>query len=374
MDLYISLSGFLLLWMYLFVVRAVSERRRPDTDGLEILTEPPDGISPCAARYLYRKGFFEYEGKVTAALLISMAAKGFVTVEEKEEEFAAVRTDADDSGLTSDEKAAADSLFKRYKRVGLTVSRSRRCSKANRKMIRDLEGRFGKSRYTLWGNIAVAVFLLTAAVSCAASALRSSPISVLVVIFVATAWYFIRCEARELMRAYKYAGKSMFRDIAARGHLLAVFFLLSFSTVPIVIAWSDSNKFSPLFLVGIVLMVEVLSRYSNYLRTLEAPQRDLHRKVEGFRAFLSGRGSDNDRNYLLSMLSGEYFEKYLPYALALDVESEWDGLLAEIGSLRVPEWYSGTSHKADDARTFLALMAGPFADAAAAATEDLSDS
>ena len=88
-------------------------------------------------------------------------------------------------------------------------------------------------------------------------------------------------------------------------------------------------------------------------RLLAAPTRAggaLLDKVEGFREFLAAVEGDRLDTLYPAGRTPELFERYLPWALALDVEQQWaerfSGVLARAGSGPggySPAWYAGLS-------------------------------
>ena len=78
-------------------------------------------------------------------------------------------------------------------------------------------------------------------------------------------------------------------------------------------------------------------------------------QVEGFKMYLSV--AEEERLQLLHPpdKTPELFEKYLPYAFALDVENEWSEQFAEVlaqaaknGQSYTPTWYDGNSWKSQN--------------------------
>jgi uncharacterized membrane protein len=68
-------------------------------------------------------------------------------------------------------------------------------------------------------------------------------------------------------------------------------------------------------------------------------------QIEGFRMYLNS--AEQARLELLHppQRTRELFEKYLPFALALDVENEWCEQFAEVldKARYAPDWYQGSS-------------------------------
>ena len=119
-----------------------------------------------------------------------------------------------------------------------------------------------------------------------------------------------------------------------------------------------SSFIIPLILGGIILL------HLLFLYLLKAPTlqgRHLMDQVEGFKMYLSV--AEKDRLQLLHPpdKTPELFEKYLPYAFALDVENEWSEQFAEVlaqaaknGQSYAPAWYEGSSWNSQNFSGFAA--------------------
>jgi len=98
-------------------------------------------------------------------------------------------------------------------------------------------------------------------------------------------------------------------------------------------------------------------------------------QIEGFKLFLSV--AEKERLNLLNPpeRTPELFEKYLPYALALDVEVQWTEQFAEImaqaaaaGAAYAPVWYSGRSWDGYAFTDFSSGLGGSFSGAIASSS------
>ncbi len=65
------------------------------------LFEPPSNISPAAARYLTEMG---YDNKVFTSAIINLAVKGFIKIEEHDDEYSLVKMENGNGELSKDEK------------------------------------------------------------------------------------------------------------------------------------------------------------------------------------------------------------------------------------------------------------------------------
>jgi uncharacterized membrane protein len=95
-------------------------------------------------------------------------------------------------------------------------------------------------------------------------------------------------------------------------------------------------------------------------------------QVEGFKMYLSV--AEQDRLNMLNPpeKTPQLFEKYLPYALALNVENEWSEQFAEVlakaqvdGQPYSPSWYQGSSWNRLGTSGFSDSLGGAFAAAIA---------
>jgi uncharacterized membrane protein len=97
-------------------------------------------------------------------------------------------------------------------------------------------------------------------------------------------------------------------------------------------------------------------------------------EIEGFKLYLSV--AEQERLSILNPpdKTPELFERYLPYALALDVENEWSEQFADVlaaaagGGGYQPAWYSGTSWSRMGASTMASNLGNSFAGAISSAS------
>jgi uncharacterized membrane protein len=110
-----------------------------------------------------------------------------------------------------------------------------------------------------------------------------------------------------------------------------------------------------------------------FYHLLKAPTlrgRKVMDQIEGFKMYLSV--AEKDRLNLLNPpeKTPELYERYLPYALALDVENEWGEQFAEVlaraqvdGQPYSPSWYSGRSWDVSRTSGFSDSLGSDFAGA-----------
>jgi hypothetical protein len=91
-----------------YVAMAVVLRWRPQRRVSMTRYEPPLGISPAVAAYLFENGRCE---RAFAAALISLASKGYIRIVQKEDSFRLTRLRENDSALPPEESYALAEIF-----------------------------------------------------------------------------------------------------------------------------------------------------------------------------------------------------------------------------------------------------------------------
>jgi uncharacterized membrane protein len=134
-------------------------------------------------------------------------------------------------------------------------------------------------------------------------------------------------------------------------------------------------KATSVFILSFLLITVLLHILFHYL--LKAPTsagRSVLDKIEGFKMFLGAVEGDRMNRITPPENTPEVFEKYLPYALALDVEQAWaekfSGVLGGVARTPgsdsggySPAWYSGAGWSALGAAGFVSSLSGSFSGA-----------
>jgi uncharacterized membrane protein len=111
------------------------------------------------------------------------------------------------------------------------------------------------------------------------------------------------------------------------------------------------------------------------LRAPTVAGRKLLDQIEGFRMYLSTAEEERLKVLHPPEKTPELFEKYLPYALALDCENEWNAKFATVlaaaaaaGAATAPIWYSGSHWDASRPGSFTTSLGSSLASSTAAAS------
>jgi len=373
----LGLVGLLVVLAY-FIGAWMRVGRDPERGTIIPRFEPPDGFSPAAARCLMKMG---YDNKCLTAAVLNMAVKGHLTIEESGGEYVLRRASEDTSQLSPEEKKVASALIPAGGSIKLTNKNHARVSKAinalKRSLARALEKRyfFRNSGYLAPGAALSAVTLLAAGLLS-----RSADAPAFAFVFM-TAWLSIWTVGVLALAASALAQwRSVLRTGTARLATLGSALTASLILVPflagevvgvVMLGTAASFVLIPLMIVlGIVNLV--------FYGLMKAPTRGgrkLMDRIEGFRMYLGAA-----ERHPLDKLTGpertpELFERYLPYALALDVENRWAEQFSNVfararegGAEYAPAWYHGASWRTLGARGFASSIGGSFSGAISSAS------
>jgi uncharacterized membrane protein len=163
---------------------------------------------------------------------------------------------------------------------------------------------------------------------------------------------------------------SAFNSLKNLGTAGMVLLFFGFLAVKIFGAPFFKQNFSLTLLVLPATLVVINFLFYRLLKSPTLSGRKVMDQIEGFKLYLSV--AEKERLNLLNPpeKTPELFEKYLPYALALDVENEWSEQFAEVLAQAgergyTPAWYYGGSYRDVGSSRFVSNLGSAFAGAIA---------
>jgi hypothetical protein len=329
-------SGFLVTLLY-YLIAWSAVGRDPARGVIMALYEPPANLSPSAMRYLMRMG---YDNKTFAAAILDMGVRGFLKITEESGAYRLTLTGKDARALTPDEKQIASTLFEGRNELLLQQENHtliKGAMIATQKWLRSAEEKtyfLSNSRYLI---PAIFVSLLVALAYFASLGLPGTIGGLFMALWltiwtVAVSALVLGALAawREVLRGGNSAlvngGRALFLTLFALpflgGEAMGLFFLTRLTSLSFGI-----------FLIATGILHGV------FVHLMKAPTfagRRLMDQVEGFKMFLGSVEGDRLNRAAPPQQTPEVFEKFLPYALALDVEQDWankfSGILATAGT------------------------------------------
>ncbi len=353
----ILIVGYLVLLLY-YLITWSSVGRDPAAGVVMARYEPPANLSPAATRYLLRMGF---DNKTFSAAILDMAVRGFLTIKEQAGSYILYTTGKPATVLTPDEQQIATSLFDGRGQLWLHQENHQQISAALKGLKKWLSSAEQKvyfvtnSRYliapiVLSIVIAVSYLLILGAQQIFVGAFLAFWLSIWsiavygLVMRALGAWKTALASRSSLLGEAGGIGKAIFVTCFALPFVffeaMAFWFLWKLTSITFVLYVFGSGFLHVLF-----------------LHLMKAPTiagRLLMDQVEGFKLFLGRVDGDRLNRAAPPEQTPAVFEKFLPYALALDVEQDWaekfSGLLASAGTAPaaassgyVPSFYSGAA-------------------------------
>ena len=370
LGLAVVLIYFIPVWMMV--------GRGPEKGTIVPRYAPPEGFSPAAARYVTQMGFDEM---AFTAAIVSMAVKGFLTIEEKPYgSYRLEKTGRKADHLSMGEKAVAHKLFfGGQDGIDLEQSNHEELQAAQEALQVSLRTEFEKiyflrnTGYFLpgFGLSALAVVILVAA--------SYQMFNAVVGVIWVTGWsVFAYSGVCQALRAWQVAIAAVDIESGAKAILVTLLTMLVFGVEALGL-WMFADATS-----GEAMIVFLLILSANFLfyHLLKAPTllgRRMMDQIAGFADYLSV--AEKDRMNLLNPPdhTPELFEKFLPYALALGVEHAWSeqfaGILTQAGMpdgtgqrSYQPRWYSGGTFGEGGFGNLATTLGGGFAGSVSSAS------
>ena len=376
--LLLAVGLLVILVYYAFAWSAVG--RDPAAGVIMPLYEPPPGLSPGAMRYLVEMGF---DNKTFAAAILDMAVRGYLRITQEFKTYTLTLTGKNDSVLTPDEKLIAAQLFDGRTEILLRPENHiviNAAQKSFSKSLKDSEERVyfvTNSRYlippiALTVGIVILYFLHQTGQKAGASLFLG---------FWLAFWTF----AVSMLFLSVYA---RWRDVFLGGTFSGTAFAQAIFLTLFSIPFLGGEVFGIIMLartasISIVFFLLVAGIiHGTFVHLMKAPTfagRRLLDQVQGFKLFLSAVDGDRLNRILPPEQSPATFERFLPYALALNVEQAWaekfSGVLSTAGTAPgsngaayTPSFYSAASMNGFSGSSFASSFSSSFTTAIASSS------
>ncbi|MEX0809577.1 MAG: DUF2207 domain-containing protein [Dongiaceae bacterium] len=365
----VGFGGLLLVLLYYLIAWSKVGR---DPKGGPVIARWESDLPPAAMRFLDRMRF---DSMTFVSAIVSMAAKGWLRIEETEKKkYTIVRRDDIDEAtkkpLSPGERRILDRLF-------LGAEQLFRVEQSNRKILQKaqavlkshLEGEYDRKffvRNRIWF---IPGIVLTLLVWVAVAAFGNDPAVAIFMSLWLGAWTF-GCA----MLLWKTVG--LWRDFfAGRGWKnLPGAIIFSLFSVPFLGAWifGASEQIAAIGPVGLIVLVAASAINIIFFKLLEARTplgRAQADEIEGMRLYLSVAEKDRLAFHHPPERTPEHFESLLPYAVALGVEDQWaqqfedvfQRITAETNQAYRPRWYGGTRFSGSEIGSFGRAFSGSVA-------------
>lgn len=371
-------AGVVILLIYFFIAW-YTHGRDPKRGVVIPLFAPPQGFSPAAVRFVHRMA---YDRKSYAASLVDMAVKGYMTITEAHGAYTLTRTgkSAGEVGLAPVETAIANQLFSSRSSIELKQENHGKISASITALTSALKNEYEKSYFVtnqawFFGGLAIlGVTAIATALLC-----DNAPVAGFMLVWL-SGWSI--GTAVLLHRTYD----AWMEVIAGPGSRVLNFIGAIFSTV-FALPFTAGLIFGMFVLTQSIAMLATLALFAGgvasyvFYHLLKAPTlagARIFDQIDGFRLYLVTAEKDRFEKLNPPEITPQVFEKYLPYAIALDCENQWskkfEAEAAAAGTAPTstynnytPLWYSGSSFSRLGAAGFSTALGASMASAAASA-------
>jgi len=363
----VGLAGLVVVFLY-FLVFWFRVGRDPEKGIIIPLFEPPAKMSPAAVRFITQMGF---DNKAVTVALIDMAVKKYLTIKEKDKEYSLQRTGKIAAGLSAGEKKLAKNFFTSTDKIDLKKKNHRRIAKGISEFKTALKNEYGKNYFQANRGYFLVGLLLSLGVM-AAMVLSSNDLATggFISLWLSIWTFGVTLLALVLFAAWRQAlgGKVSKGDLG--GPMVLSLFALPFfigEGFGLVIL-SSVISFQGIIIAGLLAFLNIV--FFNLLKAPTRGGRKVLDQVDGFKKYLTV--AEKDRINLLNPPeeTPELFEKYLPYAMALDVEVEWGERFAAVLAVAAagdgqysPSWYSGRNWSSSNLSGFTSTLGSAFSGA-----------
>lgn len=366
--------GLIVILLYYLAVWARSGRD-PAAGVIVTRYTPPDTMSPAVMRYITK---MKYDDRSFAAAVINMAVKGLLKIVDEYGEYTLQKKDGGNKPPAPEDERIIRKLFGASGEITLETANHLQIKSAIDALRNYLDLTYEKiyfitnKRYFIIGLALTVVLLFLSGLWDAIDKGRL-PFFLFISLWLSIWSVGVIALLSQVVNRWKNAFRNRQGRIVNAGG--AVF--LTLFAIPFV-----AGQFAGMAILGYstsVLMIFFLLFASsiNYLfyHLLKAPTRagrNILDAIEGFKVFLSA--TEKERLNMLNppQRTPELFEKYLPYALALDIEQQWAEQFADIlsgaaqGEAKAPYapvWYTGAALSAMTYGDFASSLGSSFSGA-----------
>lgn len=336
----VSLLYYLYAWMRV--------GRDPPAGTIVPLFTPPPGLGPGGMRYVWKQKF---DDKSFASSLVGLAVKGRLKIIEDDGDFSIQRKDTGTQPLTQAEAA----LYKKIPNGTTKLKNTNHTTVSAMKaaledtLEKEHEGvSFVRNLKWFWGGVAISVVsLLGGALFLPAE----DAVAGIGVTIWTTFWWGILLVITWTLVKGVFSTRGIFAKVKSFFALgFFVPFFLAGGAVPGMFFFSSESPALYAFAAGAVALIVLGFLFHWLLRAPTLGGRKLLDQVEGFRMYMKTAEEERLKVLHPPEKTPELFERYLPFALALDCENEWNAKFATVlaaaaaaGAAASPVWYSGNS-------------------------------
>ena len=339
--------GIIVLLLFYFVVW-VKVGKDPEKGIIFPLYKTPSNLSPASVRFINRMGF---DNKTFAAALIDLCVKGILKLEEDGKNYKVIKVkDVSTVSVTKDEVKLLSKLGFTTGGYGKTLELKQKNHQKIRSVITAFKGTLKNAyekiyfitnrKYFVSGIIISLIFLLI-------TALFSNEDLLFMLIWNLIWSGGVSALLYTVFKSWRTALAGRVKGAALVSAIFITLFAIPFVGGLVLGMYFLSQAGSYLLIIGIVLIMLINIVFHHLLKAPTRLGRKIMDQIEGFKMYLSVAEKDRLNQIKEPEKTPELFEKFLPYAIALDVENEWGKKFESVLDKAImeerysPAWYSG---------------------------------
>jgi len=344
---------------------------------------PPEGLSPAAVRYLRLMGS---DVKGLTAALTGLAIKGALIISQGSDgSFSVDTTGSVPATLLPDESELLQELFEGRSKTQLVFKQSAhgRVQAVRKALQQALQDAYGKGYFVTNVRYAAIGIALSIAGVVAAGLLGADQPERLFGFLFMSAWlsiwtFGVIALITQIATSWRGrpAGTPGDRTVSVRSSIGLTLFAIPFLLGEVIGTVAFVALAGPLLLALVFVTTAIDVVFFRLLRAYTPHGRAILDEIEGFRMYLGT--AEKDRMNMLTPVdhTPETFERYLPYAIAMDVEQRWSENFADVlGRTDAsgepsyqPLWFSGGTMSVSGFSALGSSLSGAFASSIAAAS------
>ncbi|MCX7926960.1 MAG: DUF2207 domain-containing protein [Candidatus Omnitrophica bacterium] len=346
----VLLCGLFIVFIYYLIVW-YKFGRNPPVGTIVPLFSPPSELQAYEMRYLWKMG---YDIKVFVSAILALAVKGLITIEQQDiNAYTLIKNNVRDKEISQEEQLILDKLFKNGYILKLNNENHHYISEAINALQLALDKKFVDKFFIINKKFFIAGVIFS--LFCILPAIVTFGGGRQFIGFFLTIWLiFWTVGVVNLIKGVFLFWKNLTVYRLRLGNKIAGGIILTIFVIPFLLGEIVGIRFicytftpTTVFLISLIVLLNFV--FYGLLKAPTSLGRVLLDRIEGFRMYLATTEKNRISFSNSFYRKEELFEKYLPFALALDVEQQWAEQFADVfqkthqqsGDYQ-PHWYHGS--------------------------------
>ncbi len=326
---YFGLALTLLLVPLFYLFAWIRVGRDPASGTIVPLFHPPDGMGPAGVRYVYKDG---YDDKAFAAAVVGLAVKGRMTIRNDDDDYTLTKKENVGPALTRAEtalyNASPGSALPLQQSNHSTIGHMRGALEAALDDEYDGVMYLKNFKWFLWGALFSAVGMLASGFLLPG---EDGALALFAGLFSSVWWGVILVVGFAVVKGVFGSGGAWSKVRSLMGLIFLVPFVGAGILIPTTVLMAGVG--SPAIKIFTVAAVFLAACNLLFYWLLKAPTtkgRGVLDQIEGFRMYMTTAEEKRLNALNPPEKTPALFERYLPYAMALDCENEWNSKFAAV--------------------------------------------